>query len=145
MRSLCFSIAAMAAFSGTAMAHPEHTEAPKAVPDATFPSKAEIEKAIDEMPDFNAILGDLMVIASKSDLPRQMERTADTFRQDLKDSGALKPDRNGLPDIKLTLKTLMNAFMEEGISESLLDTGKEMQAVIEKHVPAEQETEKTPE
>lgn len=145
MRSLCLSLAAIFAASGTAMAHPDHTETPKPVPEATFPSKAEIEKAIDDMPDFNAILGDLITVAAKSELPRQMERTGDKFRKDLKDSGALEPDRNGLPDIKLTLKTLMNAFMDEGLSESVLATGKDMQAVIEKHVPPQPEAEKQPE
>lgn len=144
MRSLYLSIAALAAFSSPAMAHPEHSEAPKPVPDAAFPSKADLEKAIDDMPDINAILGDLIVIVSQSDLPRQMERTGETLKKDLKDSGALEPDRNGLPDIKLTLKTVMNAFMDEGVSESLLETGKEMQAVIEKHAPAQAETKKAP-
>ena len=138
MRFFVLSAAALTMLSAPAFAHPEHTEASKPSAEIKLPSKAEIEKAIDEMPDLNAILGDLITLANKSDLPKRMERTGETLKKDLNVSGALGPDRNGLPDIKLTLKILANVLSDEDVTEGLSETMAGLQTIMEKHMKESQ-------
>ena len=141
MRTLILSAAASVFLSGSAFAHPEMAEkkAPKGVPEATFelPSTAEMEAAIDKMPDLNAIMGDLMNLVKDERLQERMESSGDAFAKKLDKSGAMRLDENGMPDIKLALKALVGALGDEEVTGGLLDTVTELQQVMEKHIPEE--------
>lgn len=118
--------------TGSVMAQPP-------VPDReaqfNFPTPAEIEAIIDELPDFNAILSDVRHLVEDDKLQRRMERSGEAFADKLEQSGALEPDENGLPDIKLTLQVMMLALGEEEVSGGLIETLTELQAVMDKHLP----------
>lgn len=108
-------------------------------PGTPFPTKAEMHAAIDSLPDINALLKDLIKLTKETDLPKRMEKTTDKLAADLEKSGALEPDRNGLPDIKLTLKIFANALADEEVSEGLKDTLDDLEVILEKHMPEEGE------
>lgn len=134
MRSFVLSLAAMACLCSPALAKShDESSGQQTVTDITFPTKAQIEAAIDEMPDLNAILGDLIILAGESELPQRMTETGETVKQRLEASGALEPDRSGLPDIKLTLKVLLGALAEENVSEELSETLSDIQIILKKH------------
>ncbi len=134
MRFVILLLASITLTAPLAAAHPEHPNPETGQATTKFPSKAEIEAAIDDMPDFNAIFDDMIALTENNDLSERMERSADRVKTDLETSGALEPDRNGLPDIKLTLKVLMGALSEEEVSEGLLETLTDIQAIMEKHM-----------
>lgn len=134
MRSLILSASALLFLSGSAMA----TEKAK-TPQGSFemPSTSELEAAIDELPDLNAMLGDLMHLVKDEKLQKRMERSGEAFSERLEKSGALEPDENGIPDIKLALKALVGVMGDEDITGGLLDTVSELQDIMEKHIPEE--------
>lgn len=107
-------------------------------PSTPFPTKAEMHAAIDSLPDINALLDDLIKLTKETDLPERMEKTTDQLTTDLEKSGALEPDRNGLPDIKLTLKIFANALADEEVSEGLKDTLDDLEVILEKHMPEDE-------
>ena len=139
MRALILSASALVLLSGSALAHPEKSETPqpKTVPNATFemPSTSELEAAIDELPDLNAMLGDLMHLVKDDKLQKRMERAGEAFSEKMEKSGALEPDENGIPDIKLALKALVGVMSDEEVTGSLLDTVTDLQEVMEKYIP----------
>ena len=141
MRALILSASTLMLVSGSALADTEKTEntAPRALSEMTFemPSTEEMEAAIDKMPDLNAILGDLMVLVKDERLQERMEKSGEAFAERLDKSGAMEPDENGIPNIKLALKALVGALGDEEVTGGLLDTVSDLQQVMEKHVPEE--------
>lgn len=124
MRLVILSVAALGLLSTPAIAGTQ----------SKLPTKAEMHKAIDDMPDFNAILDDLIKLTEDSELAERMERSGEKLKTDLETSGALEPDRNGLPDIKMTLKIFASVLAEEDISEELHETLSDLEAIMEKHI-----------
>ena len=147
MRALILSTSALVLLSGSALAHPETADkpAPKPVPETAFemPSTAELEAAIDELPDLNAMLGDFMNLVKDEKLQKRMERSGEAFAEKMEKSGALEPDENGIPDIKLALKALVGVIGDEDVTGGLLDTVSELQEIMEKHIPDEGQSSKS--
>ncbi len=134
MRSFVLPLIVLSCLCSPALANPHgERSGDQTVNDITLPTKAQIEAAIDEMPDLNAILDDLIILAGESELPQRMAETGETVKERLEASGALEPDRNGLPDIKLTLKVLLGALAEENVSEELSETLSDIQIILKKH------------
>lgn len=147
MRALILSAGAIALLSGSTAAFATSAQKPAPVPAAEFemPSKAEMEAAIDALPDLNALLGDMMTLVHDERLQERMEKSGEAFAKRLDKSGALEPDANGIPDIKLALKALMGAMTDEDVTGGLLDTITDMQQIMEKHIPEERADASKPE
>lgn len=145
--------------SASAFAHPEPTQ--NSVPasavtpvqdsetgtrsqDFNLPSQSEIEEMIDSLPDFNAIIGDVIKLTENDRLQKRMERSGEAFSEKLEKSGALEPDENGIPDIKLALKVIASAVSDEDVTGGMLDTISELQTLMEKHVPEDEREKPAP-
>lgn len=133
------------AMSTNALAHPEPASKPidRGIngEEMKLSSKAEIEDMIDRLPDFNAVIDDVIKLTENDRLQKRIERSGEAFADKLEDSGALEPDENGIPDIKLMLKVVVTAMSDEEVTGGLLETLSELQSVMEKHIPEEENLE----
>jgi len=88
---------AFSAISTAAMAHPEpENKAPKSISKMErpqLPSKTEIQDAIKQMPDMNAIMGDMMGIMKDERFRDNMESSARAFGDRLERSGPFQMKR----------------------------------------------------
>jgi len=134
-------ILACLAFSSVALAHPEQDAAPKApvklsaMATPQLPSKSEIQEAIKQMPDMNALMGDMMLLMKDEKFRKNMESSARVFSDNLEDSGALDTSANGLPDMNSALAVMMETFSDEEAMGGMLDTMMGLATAMEKHIP----------
>jgi len=140
MRRIFMIASALTLLSASAFAHPDPADSKiektrKANTEITLPTKAEMQEVIDQMPDFNGILGDFKKLAEDEKLQKRLENAGESFVQKLDESGALETQKNGLPDINKAIEVMMFAFTDDDIAGELLDTMTEFQDIVEKHVP----------
>jgi hypothetical protein len=138
---------ALSAFSTTAMAHPEpENTAPKSITKMErpeLPSKTEIQEAIKQMPDMNAIMGDMMGMMKDERFRDNMESSARAFGDKLERSGALKAGKDGMPDFNNALAAMLETFSDEEGMGGMMDTMMGLAAAMEKHAPEISETAKS--
>ena len=140
MKRLILPIIALGFLSTPAFAHPDPAEAEPEkshteISDIKLPTKAEMQKVIDQMPDFNGIMGDLKSFAEDEELKDTMADIGSAFAEKLDESGAFDKTDNGLPDINKMMEVMMFAFTEEDIAGELVDTRSDVQDIMEKHIP----------
>lgn len=142
--ALAFSGISTAAFAH-AEAHPEpEAQAPKSITKMErpqLPSKTEIQEAIKQMPDMNAIMGDMMGIMKDERFRDNMESSARAFGDRLERSGALETGENGMPDFNSAFAVMLEAFSDEEAMGGMMNTMMGLAEAMEKHAP---ETAKTP-
>ena len=100
-----------------------------------LPSKSEIQDAIKQMPDMNAIMGDMMGIMKDERFRDNMESSARAFGDRLERSGALETGENDLPDFNTAFAVMLETFSDEDAMGGMLDTMMGLAAVMEKHAP----------
>jgi len=137
------------ALSFPVLAHPEPDASTKQSPKTltakpTLPSQAELQKALAELPDMNAIMGDMLSIVKDETLHNQMKRTGETFAKRIENSGALEMrDDNGLPDFNAAFGVMISMIGEEDGFGAMLDTmtsmAEQMERVTETHIPKAKE------
>lgn len=136
---------AASALSTVAMAHPEpENEAPKSITKMErpqLPSKSEIQEAIKQMPDMNAIMGDMMGLMKDESFRENMQSSARAFGDRLERSGALETGKDGMPDFNNAFAVMLETFSDEKAMGGMLDTMMGLAEAMEKHAPA---TAKTP-
>lgn len=140
MKRLILPVMAVGLLSTSAFAHPEPSEsksdkARTEISDLKLPTKAEMQKVIDQMPDFNGLMGDFIELAQDEDLQNSLADAGEAFVDRLDKSGALNTDKNGLPDINKMLEVMLFAFTEDDIAGELVDTLSDVQDIVEKHIP----------
>jgi hypothetical protein len=132
---------ALSAFSTATMAHPDphpESEAPastESMERPELPSKSEIQNALKQMPDMNAIMGDMMGLMKDEGFRENMESSARTFGDRLERSGALESGKNGMPDFNNALAVMMETFSDEEAMGGMLDTMMGLASAMEKHAP----------
>lgn len=147
LRGLSIALA-FSAFSTSAMAHSElhpepATRAPKSIAPKTIkklerpqlPSKTEIQEAITQMPDMNAIMGDMMGIMKDERFRDNMEHSARAFGDRLERSGALEAGENGMPDFNNAFAVMLQTFSDEEAMGGMMDTMMGFAQAMEKHAP----------
>ena len=139
---------ALSAFSTAAIAHPEpDNEAPKSIAKMErpqLPSKSEIQEAIKQMPDMNAVMGDMIGIMKDERFRKNMESSARAFGDRLERSGAIETGKNGMPDFNSAFAVMLETFSDEEAMGGMLDTMMGLAATMEKHAPEMTKTSKTP-
>lgn len=138
MRALILSSLALGLLSAPAYAHPEQSKPKTDVSELKLPTKAEMQDVLDKMPDFNALMGDFMELAQDEELKNSLTDAGEAFVEKLDESGALKTDKNGLPNFNKMMEVMLFAFTEDDIAGELVGTLSEFQDVIEKHIPEDQ-------
>jgi len=131
---------AFTGFSSLAVAHPE-PEAPdtvkpaKKITTSQLPTQGEIEDILENMPDFNAIMGDMMGLMKDERFRENMESSARAFGDRLERSGALETGKNGMPDFNNAFAVMLETFSDEEAMGGMLDTMMGLAATMEKHAP----------
>lgn len=141
---------AFSGFSTLAAAHPDphsetKAEAPKSITKMErpqLPSKTEIQEAIKQMPDMNAIMGDMMGMMKDERFRENMESSAQAFGKRLERSDALKTGKDGLPDFNNAFAAMLESFSDEKAMGGMLDTMMGLASAMEKHVPEKTKTAK---
>ncbi len=139
---------ALSAFSTAALAHPEpENETSKSIAKMErpqLPSKSEIQEAIKQMPDMNAIMGDMMGMMKDERFRSNMESSARAFGDRLERSGALEAGAGSMPDFNNAFGVMLEAFSDEEAMGGMLDTMMGLAAAMEKHAPEVTKTAKSP-
>jgi len=138
LRAISLTLA-LCSFSTAAMAHPEpSTTAPKSIAKMErpqLPSKAEIQDAIKQMPDMNAVMGDMIGLMKDERFRSDMESSARAFGDRLERSGALEAGENGIPDLNNAFAVMLETFSDEEAMGGMMDTMMGLAAAMEKHAP----------
>lgn len=146
-RTLLFSAATLAisslAMSSTAFAHPEpKSDAAQVTPQFTkpqLPSQAEITRALDQMPDMNAIMGDMMSMMKDEKLQGKMKSSAEVFAEKMKKEDVFKKGPDGMPDFNNVFATMLGTLSDEkamgGIMETMQGLAETMDVTMQKHIP----------
>lgn len=132
------AIIGISALSAPAVAAPKAEPAKStALKDFKLPSQAEIDDMLENMPDFNGIMGDMLDMAKDETMQKRFESTAESFKELLDDDALSKRDKNGLPDINALLATMLGAMSEDGpageLLEGVAEIAGEMETIMEKH------------
>ena len=138
LRMLTLALA-FTGMSTAAIAHPEpDNEAPKSITKLErpqLPSKSEIQEAIKQMPDMNAVMGDMMGLMKDEGFRKNMESSARAFGDRLERSGAIETGKNGMPDFNSAFAVMLETFSEEEAMGGMLNTMMGLAATMEKHAP----------
>lgn len=153
MRAFIFGLAALSFLSSPAMAHPEPEPAPIKkiekidIKDLKLPTEAEIEDMIDQMPDFNAIMGGLMKVMQDEDIRDSMKDAGKSFAQSVEKSGikdmTADLDKGEMPDFNTLLATMMRMASDESVMGNMLDVVEELQESVEVNLDEEMFTPKS--
>ena len=147
MLRILISALAVSAFSTASMAHPEaENEVPKSITKIErpqLPSKSEIQEAIKQMPNINAIMGDMVGLIKDESFRDNMESSARAFGDRLERSGALEAGKDGLPDFNNAFTAMLETFSDEKAMDGMLDTVMGLAEAIEKHAPEMTKTAKS--
>ncbi len=95
---------------------------------------------IAQMPDMNALMGDMMALMQDPKLREGMERSGKAFAQSLEQSGALETKGDGMPDFNKAFAAMLTMVGDEnGMLDTLGTMAKSMEGLgesLETHVPA---------
>jgi len=147
MLRIFFAALAATTFSIAAMAHPEpENKAPKSITKMErpqLPSKSEIQDALKQMPDMNAIMGDMVGLMKDERFRDNMESSARAFGDRLERSSALEAGKEGLPDFNNAFAVMLETFSDEKAMGGMLDTMMGLAEAMEKHAPEVTKTAKS--
>jgi len=124
-------------FSSAAFAHPE-PDAPKSATKITkpqLPSKAEINEALKQMPDMNAIMGGMMNVMKDEKFKDQMESSAKAFSKRMDAEDVFKKDADGMPDFNKAFEVMLGTFSDEEAMGGMLETMMGLAEAMEEHIP----------
>lgn len=139
-----------AAIPAFAAAHPEPAPSKTAVKaasqtptqalkDIQLPTQAEIDTLLKNMPDMNAVMGQMMTVMKDPALKDSMQRSGKAFTQRLESSGALEPTGpDGMPDFNKAFGAMLSIMSDQEAMEGMLGAlGAMAEGLegIEKHIP----------
>lgn len=127
--SFALSMAALPAYGA---AHPEPAPAktakkaaaktaPQALNDIKLPSQSEIDALVKNMPDMNALMGQMMTVMKDPALKDSMQRSGKAFAEKMENSGALEPTgSDGMPDFNKAFGAMLSMMSDEEAMGGLL-------------------------
>lgn len=134
-RTLLLTAAALA-IPTAAFAHPEpETEAPQTITKPQLPTQAELEKALEQMPDMNAIMGDMMGLMKDEEFQGKMKNSAKVFADKMDKEDVFQKGPDGMPDFNKAFATMLTTFSDEQAMGGMLETMMDMAQTMEKHIP----------
>lgn len=86
-----------------------------------LPTEAEINEIIEDLPDFNAIMSDMLKIVQNPEIMNEMKKSGEAFAKKMENSGALELDENGMPDFNAAIGTMLGALSDEEVTGDMLD------------------------
>ena len=138
-RTFLFSVAALAmsaTMSSVAFAHPEpETEAPQTITKPQLPTQAEINEALEQMPDMNAIMGDMMGLVKDEGFQEKMKSSGKAFAEKMKKDDVFETGPDGMPDFNKAFAAMLTTFSDEEAMGGMLETVMDLAETMEKHIP----------
>lgn len=109
-----------------------------ALKDFKLPSDADINQMLENMPDFNGIMADVMDVMKDENLQSRMKASAEGFKDIIEKSDVFENrSANGMPDINALMATMLGAMSQDGPAGDLLlgltEMATEFDAIAEKH------------
>jgi hypothetical protein len=105
------------------------------VEDIKLPTEAEIEDIIDQLPDFNAIMGGMVKVMQDEDIQQSMKKASESLSDSIEKSNikdlTKNLDEGELPDINKMLETLLRLSADEEVLGSMLDVVTDLQNAVE--------------
>ena len=149
LRALLITTASLLSFAAAApiaSAHPDEPASQKTaaktavkIEDIKLPSQAELKELQKNMPDMNAIIGQMMTVMKDPSLREGMEKSGKAFAKNKKSSGAFEPSGpDGLPDFNKAFGAMINMMGDEEAMGGMLETlGTMAEGLegIEQHIP----------
>jgi len=140
MRILALSLAASLFFSASALAHPEKTE-PKPVQKVSelkLPTEAEVEQIIDNMPDFNKLMGAMMTVMQDEDVRESLKNAGESFAKSVEKSGIKDMtsdlEAGEMPDLNALFATMVRMTADDNVMGNMLDVMSELQESVEENI-----------
>ena len=106
------------------------------IADIKFPTEAEIEDIIDQMPDMNKLMGAMMEIAKDEDIHEALKMAGQNFGDKMEKSGLTDmelKDRE-MPDFNALLATMMRTFSDEDMMGDFVGIASKMQEAVEENI-----------
>ena len=149
LRAVLITTASLLSFAATApiaSAHPDEPASEKTavkkvtkIEDIKLPSQADIKAIQQNMPDMNAIMGQMMTVMKDPSLREGMEKSGKAFAKNMKSSGAFEPSGpDGMPDFNKSFGAMINMMGDEEAMGGMLKTLSTMAEGlegIEQHIP----------
>jgi len=138
-RTFFISVAALG-LSTAAFAHPDPTETPTPAAKMTkpqLPSQAEIQDALKQMPDMNALMGGMMSVMKDEKFKDQMDSSAKAFSKRMDAEDVFKKGADGMPDFNKAFEVMLGAFSDEEAMGGMMETMMGLAEAMEEHIPAD--------
>ena len=132
--------AAAVGLSSTAFAHPDPVDAPQPSAKITkpqLPSQAEINQALEQMPDMNALMGGMMKVMKDEKFKDQMESSAKAFSKRMDAEDVFKKGTDGMPDFNKAFEVMLGTFSDEKAMGGMLETMMGLTEAMEDVLPEE--------
>ncbi len=148
------SLLSLAIAAPLASAHPDEAPSEKTsvkkvtkIEDIKLPSQAELKALQQNMPDMNAIMGQMMTVMKDPALREGLEKSGKAFAKTMENSGALDPSGpDGMPDFNKAFGAMIGLMGDEEAMGGMLETlGTMAEGLegIEQHIPDAAKTPKT--
>ncbi len=119
-------------------AHEVKTKPKTDISELKLPTEAEIEDIIDQMPDFNKIMGAMMTIAQDEDIHDSLKDAGEALAKSVEKSGlsdmAANLDDDELPDFNKIMATMMRMTADENVMGEMLDVVTELKEAVEENI-----------
>lgn len=109
----------------------------RAEPDARafeLPSQDEIDAIKAQLPDFNAIMSDLMALSQDESFKQGMSDSLNAAKKHM-DMDSFKSTDGELPDMSAMMGAMLDMLSDEAVMGGMMDQFGPMQELMEKHVP----------
>lgn len=129
--------------TSAAFAHPDPVETPKSSAKSVkmvkpeLPSQADIQDALKQMPDMNAIMGGMMTVMKDEKFKDQMESSAKAFSKRMDAEDVFKKGPDGMPDFNKAFEVMLGTFSDEEAMGGMLETMMGLAEAMEEHIPQE--------
>ena len=137
-RTFILSLTALG-LSSVAHAHPDPEvsapQTPEKITKPQLPTQAEIQNALEQMPDMNAIMGDMKGLVKDEKFQNTMKKSAKAFTDKMDKDDVFKTGPDGLPDFNKAFGAMLGAFSDEEAMGGMIDTMMGLAETMEKHIP----------
>lgn len=141
LSAVLFSVSA-SAFADHPGSQPSAAKAIKTLPQ--LPNDADIEDIMANMPDLNALMGDMMKMMSDPEMQSTMKRAGETLERKMETSGAMDIQDNGLPDMNAAMGAMLSMLSDKDTMGGMMEMMGGMAEMMEEHVPEAATTVKKP-
>ena len=137
-RTFILSLTALS-LSSIAHAHPDPEasapQTPQKITKPQLPTQAEIQDVLEQMPDMNAIMGDMMGLMKDEKFKDTMKKSAKAFTEKMDKDDVFKTGPDGLPDFNKAFGAMLGVFSDEEAMGGMMDTMMGLAETMEKHIP----------